>query len=264
MVACSSLGGEYLATAGEEKVVRIWKKGEIGFEQIKKYTGHQKRILSIDFNSRTSLAASAASESSCYIWRVKGNQELWKLSLKLKEKPLQFRGCVFSRTNSRVLFTWMNESLRGPSHLAKWDVDSGKLLGSVCISSYTVTTGCISQKDEYIGVGDNNGSVFVFDCSDLDLTAKYIKAHDMPVTSISFSPSGGNLLSVSADCSWEILPSESSASFVPSCIKYLIVSLLLVSLFVGAAYLLLDEFDAKLLDQITLAIRYITREIAKY
>lgn len=224
MAAAVSPDGTLLVTGGEERVIRLWRHPLFPTpEPACAYPGHTKAIKCAVLNCDSSLAASTSLEAECFIWSTK-RMEMSTLNLRHVSRTkgkvsLIFRGCRFDKNNPKILYTWMNESVRGPSFLVKWNVVKGSVISKVPVSSDPICQGEISPQGHIIAVATNSAQLFLYDTQTMVQCNRFRSLHEyyiyayaiitnlmfsMPITGISFSPSGHRILTVSGDQSYEI------------------------------------------------------------
>lgn len=247
-----SKDGKLFATGGEDKQIRIWRwpddiyktpKDDIGNWQMqlhRKYSGHASAIRCVAFNADGSLLASASLEDRCYVWTVEHEKLLWKISSNSSNGiPLKFRGCRFHISDPRILYTWMNESPRGPGYLAKWDLNSWSIQRIKRICNDAISQGELSHDGKMIAIGSQSGVTHVIRLEDFSIINS-TKIHEFPTTGLAFSPCSRRLLSVAGDRSFRIFQINKKSSGV----KFLLIvglSFILLTIIVFIAGILINN-----------------------
>jgi hypothetical protein len=85
-------------------------------------------------------------------------------------KAYMFKCCRFNRHDSNILFTWINESIRGPGYLAAWDVGKGQVIQLKQMSKDAISQGEISQFGKFLAVGTQSGAVQIVSSLDFKVT----------------------------------------------------------------------------------------------
>mmetsp|Transcript_32947 Transcript_32947/g.57760 ORF Transcript_32947/g.57760 Transcript_32947/m.57760 type:complete len:187 (-) Transcript_32947:3931-4491(-) len=162
--------------------------------------------MSVDMTKDSLLICSSSDDRTCRVWKVDGTPlKTLKFGGVTGDTDFIFRGCSFTREGN--IITLQTEK-RGPSGLTLWS----KALLPVSHMHVSDEASCmLACSGNAIVVGTNEGEVQVFKLLPSSIEYSYKKAcFDLPVTCMTFNPSGSRVMIGSADWSYVNLSTRHS------------------------------------------------------
>ena len=194
-----SPNGGYLASASDDKLIRIWNVDNAMTSRV--FNGHTNLVTSIAFSPDSRYLASASDDKSVRIWDV----DTGMTSRILNGHTDSVASVAFSPDSRYVASASWDESVR------IWDMDTG--MTSRVLNGHTgwVTSVAFSPDSHYLASASYDKSVRIWDV-DTGMTSQVLNGHTNPVTSVSFSPDRNYLASASS-CMlqiWDVHPGIAS------------------------------------------------------
>lgn len=211
---------------GEEGVMRVFDVkfdgtgNPIDFELSHELGIHSAPINDVCLNAEKTMAVSSSTDKTCRIYSLSDNKCIKKLSFSegVGLENLQFKGALFS-PDSRFLYT-LATKFKGRSYLIKWnakDVNFDPVdttpshNGPSCIME-------INSNGRSMAVGSNDGHVIAIDLNSMT-SYRSEKKHKMPINSIVFTEDSSNIITVSADNTYEVTANTAQTGFMGMFIK---------------------------------------------
>ncbi|GAA5863380.1 hypothetical protein JCM8547_006964 [Rhodosporidiobolus lusitaniae] len=217
----------------------------------------EEEVIDVDFSDDGKMLVGSSSSRLCiyptskspYISRPPEPLQVIERPVLKKEMKCVFRAAKFGRKETaKHLYTVVNASPLIPTSLNQkqrrafekktpkkafvslWDADSWTLVKTRTVCQKPVTVFEVSEDGERLAYGGSDLSVGVLDARTLRPILTILHAHDFPVTSLRFNPSGTILLSGSADNSIRIItvPKEAQAGSGTTTTYALLVTLLVL------------------------------------
>ncbi|KAG7207496.1 hypothetical protein KM043_009128 [Ampulex compressa] len=187
-----SLNGKFMATAGTDGHVRLWKFPQL--HKLHDLNAHEKEIDDIDFTPDGTCLASIAKDGRAFLWNVtsgtKNKELIWtpQDSAKYMYKRCRFRLVEEDKSMSH-LFMLSNAIVgKHPSFLQLWDTDTGAILKSAPYKE-TLSALAVSDDGKFVAVGTMfSGTVDIFVAFSLRKALHVPGAHSMFVTGLEFLP----------------------------------------------------------------------------
>ncbi|GAA6036174.1 hypothetical protein JCM8097_006815 [Rhodosporidiobolus ruineniae] len=203
----------------------------------------EEEVVDVDFDDRGELLVGTSptrlsvypTSKSPYLSRAPEPVQVIERPVLKKEMKCVFRAAKFGRRETAShLYTVVNASPLVPSSLNQkqrrafekkvpkkafvslWDAQSWTLLKTRTVCQKPVTVFEVSEDGERLAYGGSDLSVGVLDARTLRPILTILHAHDFPVTSLKFNPSGTVLISGSADNSVRIIKVPAQGKERPS------------------------------------------------
>ncbi|GAA5827751.1 hypothetical protein JCM11251_007655 [Rhodosporidiobolus azoricus] len=203
-----------------------------GGEQGKGKEEEQEEVMDVDFDDRGELLVGTSpsrlsifpTTKSPYLSRAPEAVQVIERPVLKKEMKCVFRGAKFGRlSTSTHLYTVVNASPLIPSSLSQkqrkafikktpskafvslWDAESWTLVKTRTVCQKPVTVFEVSRDGRRLAYGASDLSVGILDAETLRPILTILHAHDFPVTTLQFNPTGTTLISGSADNSIRII-----------------------------------------------------------
>ncbi|KAF8860515.1 chromatin associated protein [Acephala macrosclerotiorum] len=199
--ACFSPNGRYLATGGEDKLIRVW---DIASRSIRStFVGHEQYIYSLDFARDGRTIASGSSDGTVRLWDIETSQNVLILSIEDGVTAV-----AFSPDTKYVAAGSLDKSVR------VWDVVSGYVVehfegpdghkGSVRSVAFApngkyLVSGSFDKTIKMWELATPRGGRFN-NAPEGGRCIKTFEGHKDWVLSTAFTPDGNWVLSGSEDC----------------------------------------------------------------
>ncbi len=179
-----SPGGETLASASEDRTVRLWDVAS--GREIQRLEGHGDGVRSVDFSLDGETLASASGRRTVRLWDVASGREIQRLE--------GHGSWVFS-----VAFSPDGETLASAAHdgtVRLWDVASGREIQRLEGHGSWVLSVAFSPGGETLASAPHDGAVRLWDVAS-GCEIQRPGRHGDGVRAVAFSPDGENLATAS-------------------------------------------------------------------
>jgi WD40 repeat protein len=175
--------GELLATASEDKTVKLWKVGS--GQMVTTLKGHSDIINDVDWSADGNLLASAASDG-VIIWEVPSGRIVHRL---VETYPVQVNSVAFDPDGTSLA------SADEDGTVAIWDVTSGQMKTSFTPhGGRAVTDVAFSPDGKRLATASLDKKVKIWEVSSGERKLLLTLSHSAEVTSVAFAPPDGMLL----------------------------------------------------------------------
>ncbi|MCS6885261.1 MAG: AAA-like domain-containing protein [Acidobacteriota bacterium] len=217
-----------LATAGEDREIRIWSVSD-NYSLLKTIDGHTADIRSIDFSPDSKLLASASYDGTVKIWDVNtaeclqvlnqlgqlacvtfspdgkfiatssrnGSVTLWSASSGKEVYALKghnsWVGHVVFSSDGKMIVTCSEDNTA-----QLWDIHTGKRLSVLSNYGEPVRSAVFFDKDRKLAIAGRDGSVALWDISSKKEYAR-LRGHSGSIWSLSCTKDAKRLITASAD-----------------------------------------------------------------
>jgi uncharacterized protein with WD repeat len=186
---CFSPDGRRLASAGEDRTVRVWDAAS--GQELLSLKGHTGAVRSVCFSPdgrRLASAGSDQNDQTVRVWDAASDQEL--LTLKGHTSPVW--SVCFSPDGRRLVSAGLDSTVR------VWDAASGQELLTLEGNTNGISGVCFSPDGRRLASGGHGGTVRVWDAaSGQELLT--LKGHTAEIRGVCFSPDGRRLASAVDD-----------------------------------------------------------------
>jgi WD40 repeat protein len=193
-------------------------------------------ILSLSFNATSTRLVSTSGEHSCKVWRCGGdvassdgdddesdarNVPVAELTLDASMgTTFNFRGAQFITMPSleksadgdddgadgdEFLVAIVNKTSRGPSYLVVWDTQTWSEVRRIRVDTEALVHLEISHNRRLLAVATSTATLFVYELHSFALFSCTRDCHELPTTTLSFSPNDQTILSCSGDKSCRLI-----------------------------------------------------------
>jgi WD40 repeat protein len=168
--------GQRLATAGQDRCIRIWDTAN-GRVQLTIKEAHGKPITSLDYSPSNHLLASGSDDGTIKIW----NANTGKVLHTLAKHQDHVSSVSFSQDSKRLA------SAGGDRTIMLWSVDSGSLLRTIKDHKAAVRRVLFSPDGKVLASAAEDGTVKLFKASNASLLFA-LADQQGEVVSLAFSP----------------------------------------------------------------------------
>src|SRR5215203_3226186 len=190
--------GKLLASAGEDKTVRLWDV-ETGKPHGEPLKGHTDWVSGVAFSPDGELLASASRDSTVRLWDVESGKPHGE---PLKGHTDWVNEVAFSPDGELLATASFDKTVR------LWDVATGKPRGGPLTGHTDAVYGVAFSPDgELLASASFDKTVLLWDVASSDLRGEPLYGHSGPVNGVAFSPDGELLASASNDETvrlWEV------------------------------------------------------------
>jgi len=176
--------GRYLASAGDDKAVRIWNAADGSFDQVESLTNHKAAVLTIAFSPDGEYICSAGDDKNINIWQVKDSKLIQNLFWTNDMKVL----CVAFSPDGQYI-----AAARSDGKVKFFPISAGKKEKTFVGHSAAVNCVAFSPDGKFIATASDDGTARIWDVSNAK-SIKVLHGHKGTVKSIAFSMDGKYLL----------------------------------------------------------------------
>ncbi|KAJ3111143.1 hypothetical protein HK100_002793, partial [Physocladia obscura] len=192
--------GKYLVTAGTDGKLSLWNWPEL--TPAMPPLDAEGEIYDANFDSSSHLLV-ALSLKKCFVIDIAKGKTVWSIDkpvVNQSSDAAEFRAARFgSGITEGYLFLAVNAKNRKAAYLCRWKTDTWTMERSKLAAPRPITSFTISNSGSRIAFGAADSSVNIHNAKTMASVLKVTKAHQFPITSISFSPSEFTVVSGSAD-----------------------------------------------------------------
>ncbi|KAI9327972.1 quinon protein alcohol dehydrogenase-like superfamily [Obelidium mucronatum] len=235
-VARFSPDGKYLLTGGTDGKLSLWSWPECN--SVLPPFDVEGEISDANFDSASSMFV-ALSSKKCFVINIAKGKTVWSIDkpvVSQSSDAAEFRSARFGTGSSEgYLFLAVNAKSRKQSYVCKWKVDKWVMERSKLVAVKPITAFTISNDGEHLAFGAADSSVNILSSKGLQSLLKLPNAHNFPITSLSFSPTGFTVVSGSADgtCNVIAVPQGTDSSNF----SFILFVVMLILLVIFLAYL---------------------------
>lgn len=194
VVKISPLDGKFMATGGEDGILRIWTFPDLN--QVKDLEAHDKEIDDIEFSPDQTKVISISKDRRALVWdmkKLKKHAEMgWDPPNNSKYAYKRVRcGKVEGDTKKYKIFTIVNPlgSSKLPSYLQRWDPKSFTVEQAVSISEGSLSALAVSDSGDFVATGSMfDGTVEIYIAYNLKKLKRVENSHNTFITGLEFLP----------------------------------------------------------------------------
>jgi WD40 repeat protein/tRNA A-37 threonylcarbamoyl transferase component Bud32 len=175
-------GGKLLATAGDDKSIRIW---DVASGKRKERIQHEAEVYCLAFSPDGNTLASAGADKAVTFWDVAGGELQRTIADGSAGKIAWLAFAPDGRTLATVGYQQKVAVL--------WDVDSGKEIASLEGHKDDVNAAAFSPDSMTVATVSDDGAVRLWDAATGKAKGSPLRGHDKSVLCLSFSPDGKRL-----------------------------------------------------------------------
>ena len=178
--------GTQIVSGEKDGTLRFWDASN--GDELLAVLGHQSPVINAVFSSDDTLIVSADNNGTVKLWDAADGREIrsWE------NAQYSVKGVTFSPNGKQIITTMQSGEIK------RWDVASGKELDSIQKVNFSAGDPCIAFSGDgmQIASGSRDTMINIYET----LTGKQIitlRGHVNPVRSLSFSPDGKRIVSIS-------------------------------------------------------------------
>ncbi len=196
----TSADGQFLATGGDDYLVRIWRlsSGQV----IQSLRGHTDWVRGVAWHPSAPHVASVGDDRSLRIWNPTTNDELHAIDL---PQPLFALG--YTPDGHALIVAGFDDVIR------VFDAASYQLIRELNAASSDVRALAISPDGTRLAVGSRGGRIRLWSLPEFTVVAD-IDAHRQRIRAVSFSPDGQQLASGGEDRQLRLWASANGTAIV--------------------------------------------------
>ncbi len=190
--------GELLATASDDKTIRIWSLAT--GKRIATLRGHEDAVLCVEFSQNGKELLSGSKDTQIKLWNIEEEKEIKTY----KSHKYQVNTIKFSPKNDY----FVSGDSKGEIHI--WRIEKAKSINVLTNHSKAINALVFSADEKYFASASDDNTVKLWTTTSFKLSKTYA-AHSLAVLSICFSNDSKFLYSASADKTiktWKISSSK--------------------------------------------------------
>jgi WD40 repeat protein len=179
--------GKLLATAGEDRLIRLWEVAS--GREVGRLEGHRGFIRTLAFSPDGALLASCGDDQGVFLWDVATGEEVRRVG----KHDNGLRMARFSPDGRTLVSSGFDE------HIGLWNVDTGKQLHF--FRAHPRVPYCVAFSPDgttLVSGGDKEGTIRLWSTASGNLL-RHWEGHRGDVASVAFSPDGRLLASSGGD-----------------------------------------------------------------
>ena len=190
--------GEWLATAGDDHIVRVFSLAD--GKQIQRLDKHTDWVRTVDFSPNGKQLASAGNDRLIHLWDAESGR--WEAALDGHEQAIaQVR---YSHSGKLLATTGFQK------HVHLYDIESRKLLHELAAPCSDMRSTAFAPNDEQFAVGGRCGTIRIYDTGSGE-KVRDIAAHKQRIRALAFSRDGRYLASAGEDRTIHITPLDAES-----------------------------------------------------
>ncbi len=188
-------GGEWLATAGDDHLVRVFSLAD--GKQIHRLDKHTDWVRTVDYSPSGKQLASAGNDRFIHLWDAETGK--WEAELDGHEQAI---AQVRYSHGGKLLATTGFEK-----HVHLYDIENRKLLHELVAPCSDMRAAAFNPDDGLLAVGGRCGTIRTFDAASGE-KVRDVAAHKQRIRALAFSQDGRYLASVGEDRTIHITPTD--------------------------------------------------------
>ncbi len=187
--------GEWLATAGDDHIVRVFSLAD--GKQIQRLVKHTDWVRAVDYSPSGKELASAANDRAIHLWDAASGEWIAELGAQ-QQAVVHLR---YSHDGKQLAAAGFQKQI----HL--YDVEGRKLANELAAPCPDMRAVAFSPDDAQLAAGGRCGTIRIYDAASGD-KLRDVRAHQQRIRALAYSPDGQFLASVGEDRTIHITPTD--------------------------------------------------------